>query len=170
MLSIARQSVLLQALGGGEAPSSVFGGEHLLRLFVRLPQLLPMATLPPTAAEVLEAHLKQFIAWMASHQKELFLPSGHYRCAPCKPCCLVTHSSWCSTQQPACGALAVVHRLLSCRRAVVQQHVGALSAPHSGAAMGAPTAAEVVAAVPPRDLPGHASGADMNGNGSDMVA
>ncbi len=77
------ESVLLQALGSGEAPSSVFGGEHLLRLFVRLPQLLPMATLPPTAAEVLEAHLKQFIAWMASHQKELFLPYAGYRFAPC---------------------------------------------------------------------------------------
>ena len=70
---------LLQALSGGLAPSSVFGGEHMLRLFVRLPQLLPMATLPPTAAEVLEAHLKQFIAWMASHQKELFLPLTAYR-------------------------------------------------------------------------------------------
>ena len=69
----------VQALSDGTAPSSVFGGEHLLRLLVRLPQLLPMATLPPTAAEVLETHLKQFVTWMASHHKELFLPLSGYR-------------------------------------------------------------------------------------------
>lgn len=138
VFSLSRRGIalgcsLLQALDGGEAPSSVFGGEHLLRLFVRLPQLLPMAMLPPTAAEVLEAHLKQFIAWMASHQKELFLPSAGYRAA-------------------------------------VPQHAGALPALHSGAAVGAPAGAEVVGAFAPPDRPGHASGANMNGNGSDMVA
>jgi hypothetical protein len=29
------------ALGGGALPSSVYGAEHLLRLFVKLPELLP---------------------------------------------------------------------------------------------------------------------------------
>jgi hypothetical protein len=30
-----------QALAAGQAPSAVYGAEHLLRLFVKLPELLP---------------------------------------------------------------------------------------------------------------------------------
>ena len=54
---------------------------------------------------------------------------------------------------------------------MVNQHPGALSSLHAGTAVGAPTAsAEVTAALPAPERSGHASGADMNGNGSNMVS
>jgi hypothetical protein len=37
----------LQALAGGKPASDVYGGEHLVRLLVKLPELLPVATMGP---------------------------------------------------------------------------------------------------------------------------
>lgn len=39
-------SVCLQVQAAGKAPSSMYGSEHLLRLLVKLPELLPMSSLP----------------------------------------------------------------------------------------------------------------------------
>ena len=130
---LSARSLLLQALNGGKVASSVFGAEHLLRLFVRLPQLLPMTTLPPTAANVLEAHLQTFVAWMASRHKELFLPQSAHKAT-------VVH------QQPA--ALGSLHGASVLSTATV--------------------ASEAMAGLPATEGSGHASGADLNGDGSDM--
>jgi hypothetical protein len=40
-VSAAAAAAALQALAAGQAPSAVYGAEHLLRLFVKLPELLP---------------------------------------------------------------------------------------------------------------------------------
>ena len=123
----------MQALDGGKVASSVFGAEHLLRLFVRLPQLLPMTTLPPTAAAVLETHLQQFVAWMASRHKELFLPQSAHKAT------------------------------------VVHQPPAALGSLHGVSAVSIVTAvSEVVPSSAVADGSGNASGADMNGDGSDL--
>ncbi len=42
-------------------PSSVYGVEHLLRLFVRLPSFLSRAQLPGTHVQVLHVYLKDFL-------------------------------------------------------------------------------------------------------------
>jgi hypothetical protein len=132
-LVIQRPCTLPQAFHGGRAASSVFGAEHLLRLFVRLPQLLPMTTLPPTAATVLETHLQQFVAWMGSRHKELFLPQAAYKATVVLP-------------QPA-----------------------ALGSLYGASALSTATAAsDPVAGLQAADRSGNASGADMNGDGSDM--
>ncbi len=38
--------IYLQVQAAGKAPSSMYGSEHLLRLLVKLPELLPMSSLP----------------------------------------------------------------------------------------------------------------------------
>ena len=110
----------------------MFGAEHLLRLFVRLPQLLPMTTLPPTAATVLETHLQQLVAWMASRHKELFLPQAAHKAT-------VVH------QPPAV--------------------LGSLDG--ASAISTATPASDAVAGFQAANRSGNASGADMNGDGSD---
>jgi MRG len=46
MLLCMRERDRLQVQAAGKAPSSMYGGEHLLRLLVKLPELLPMTSLP----------------------------------------------------------------------------------------------------------------------------
>jgi len=57
-----------QALAGGLAPSGLFGGEHLLRLLLRLPALLPTGGLAPAALASIEAGLAHFARFLARCQ------------------------------------------------------------------------------------------------------
>lgn len=43
------------------SPSSVYGAEHLLRLFVKLPQFLSQSQLPPTHSQLLLHHLRDIL-------------------------------------------------------------------------------------------------------------
>ncbi|GAA6001761.1 hypothetical protein JCM10207_002303 [Rhodosporidiobolus poonsookiae] len=54
--------------------SSLYGGEHLLRLFVNLPELLAHTALDPESMSVLKENMVQFLQWMDLNRKVLFLP------------------------------------------------------------------------------------------------
>ena len=45
-------------------PSAVYGAEHLLRLFVKLPELLPVADMDANAAKVVQVKLTEVLRWM----------------------------------------------------------------------------------------------------------
>ena len=51
----------------------------MLRLFARLPQILAMTSLKPTDMVHLESQLAVFVAYMAKHHRELFLPAAAYK-------------------------------------------------------------------------------------------
>ena len=57
----------MQALAGGLVPSSLYGGEHLLRLLQRLPALLPTGGLAPAALASIEAGLAHFLKFLLRH-------------------------------------------------------------------------------------------------------
>ena len=42
-------------------PSSIYGAEHLLRLFVRLPQFLYQASIPPPLIQLLYHHFREIL-------------------------------------------------------------------------------------------------------------
>ncbi|GAA5832288.1 hypothetical protein JCM11251_004308 [Rhodosporidiobolus azoricus] len=63
-----------QLQGTDKQMSSVYGGEHLLRLFVNLPELLAHTTLDPESMAVLKENMVQFLQWMDLNRKVLFLP------------------------------------------------------------------------------------------------
>ncbi|GAA5857196.1 hypothetical protein JCM8547_009364 [Rhodosporidiobolus lusitaniae] len=60
--------------GTDKQMSSVYGGEHLLRLFVNLPELLAHTTLDPESMGVLKENMVQFLQWMDLNRKVLFVP------------------------------------------------------------------------------------------------
>lgn len=65
------------ALSGGALPSSVYGAEHLLRLLVRLPELLPSApALSQEHADLLRDRLDGFVAFVQANFDRLLLPPG----------------------------------------------------------------------------------------------
>ena len=45
---------ILQALAQGAVPSSIYGAEHLLRLFVQLPKLVPLGSVSSEAQGIME--------------------------------------------------------------------------------------------------------------------
>ncbi|KAK9846588.1 hypothetical protein WJX81_007200 [Elliptochloris bilobata] len=61
-----------EALAGGLVPSSLYGGEHLLRLLQRLPALLPTGSLAPAALASIEAGLAHFLKFLLRHQGDFF--------------------------------------------------------------------------------------------------
>ena len=66
--------MLSQALADASVPSSIFGGEHLLRLLVKLPELIPPSTMLPETYAALDARLLDFIKFLQRHQSQFFLP------------------------------------------------------------------------------------------------
>ncbi|KAK4332377.1 Chromatin modification-related protein EAF3 [Rhodotorula toruloides] len=60
--------------GSNKGMSSVYGGEHLLRLFVNLPELLAHTSLDPESMAVLKDNIQQFLQWMDLNRRVLFLP------------------------------------------------------------------------------------------------
>ena len=62
-----------QALADGTTPASVYGGEHLLRLLIRLPELLPTAQMPGDEQAGLEARLAAFVEFLAQNKAHFFL-------------------------------------------------------------------------------------------------
>ena len=67
--------------GGDEGkkmePSAVYGAEHLLRLFVKLPELLPLRDMDAAAAKAVQAKLTEFVRWMQRNASAHFV-SGEY--------------------------------------------------------------------------------------------
>ena len=50
--------------GTDKAPSEVYGAEHLLRLFVKLPELLPLGDMDAAAGRALQVKLTEFLRWL----------------------------------------------------------------------------------------------------------
>eukprot|EP00775_Hariotina_reticulata_P008142 gene8142-biopygen10003 len=66
-----------QVLAAGAAPSGVYGAEHLLRLFVKLPELLPHTGVPEEQLQLLVARLDDVMAFMQT-RTNLFEPVASY--------------------------------------------------------------------------------------------
>ncbi len=65
-----------QVLAGGSTPASLYGGEHLLRLLIRLPDLLPTAQMSGDEQAGLEARLAAFVAFLRQNAGDFFLAAG----------------------------------------------------------------------------------------------
>ena len=63
----------LKAQDPDTAMSDVYGAEHLLRLFVRLPYLLAQTDLDETEMAQLQQKLVDLLKWLQKHQQQLFL-------------------------------------------------------------------------------------------------
>ncbi|KAL3514417.1 hypothetical protein ACH5RR_027134 [Cinchona calisaya] len=55
------------------APSAIYGAEHLLRLFVKLPDILHNADIEETSLGELQQHLVDFIKFLHKNQSSFFL-------------------------------------------------------------------------------------------------
>ncbi|XP_047479444.1 putative male-specific lethal-3 protein-like 2 [Penaeus chinensis] len=58
-------------------PSLIYGPLHLLRLFVKLPEILFRMNLPEIKRRIIIKHLELFLEYVSSHSDELFMES-HY--------------------------------------------------------------------------------------------
>eukprot|EP00058_Branchiostoma_floridae_P027379 XP_002612870.1 hypothetical protein BRAFLDRAFT_129977 [Branchiostoma floridae] len=62
---------------GQNSPSLIYGAQHLLRLFVKLPELLGKMHLPEVKSKILCYHLQLFLKYLADHRDDL-LPATAY--------------------------------------------------------------------------------------------
>lgn len=54
----------VQVLAAGQAPSAVYGAEHLLRLIVKLPELLPHTGATEEALQLLISRVEDLLTYM----------------------------------------------------------------------------------------------------------
>ncbi|KAK4751451.1 hypothetical protein SAY87_004933 [Trapa incisa] len=64
-----------EAVRGQVLPSSVYGAEHLLRLFVKLPELLFHVNIEEETMTELQQHLVDFLRFMQKNQSSFFMPA-----------------------------------------------------------------------------------------------
>ncbi|KAJ7525269.1 hypothetical protein O6H91_17G043500 [Diphasiastrum complanatum] len=57
------------------SPSSIYGAEHLLRLFVKLPDLLAYTNMEEEALNVLQQKLADFLRFLQKNQSSFFVSS-----------------------------------------------------------------------------------------------
>lgn len=65
-------------LKGGDVPSSIYGAEHLMRLFLKLPELLPVESSTEEQYRFLQASLHEILEFLQEHYSEFFLPTSEY--------------------------------------------------------------------------------------------
>lgn len=66
-----------KVLTEGTVPSTLYGGEHLLRLCAKMPDLVPISSAPSEGYAALEEQLAAFAAFLARHQQEFFTATYH---------------------------------------------------------------------------------------------
>ncbi|KAJ4701689.1 MRG family protein, putative isoform 1 [Melia azedarach] len=66
-----------EAVAADVSPSTVYGAEHLLRLFVKLPELLVHAKIEEETLMLLQQKLVDFLKFLQKHQSAFFLASYH---------------------------------------------------------------------------------------------
>ncbi|KAI9223097.1 MRG-domain-containing protein [Blastocladiella britannica] len=54
--------------------SELYGGEHLLRLFVELPRLMTLSKVDEDTADLINKRFHDFLRWFDRHQAQLLLP------------------------------------------------------------------------------------------------
>eukprot|EP00879_Flechtneria_rotunda_P019936 GHRR01020955.1.p1 GENE.GHRR01020955.1~~GHRR01020955.1.p1 ORF type:complete len:233 (+),score=96.42 GHRR01020955.1:983-1681(+) len=67
-----------QVLASGQAPSAVYGAEHLLRLFVKLPELLPITGAAEEQLQLLVQRMEDLLTFLQIHILKLFVPVSDY--------------------------------------------------------------------------------------------
>jgi len=67
-----------EVLADGVVPSSLYGGEHLLRLCAKFPYLVPIAATPSESYDHLQQQLATFVDFLSKHKSSFFLPIGKY--------------------------------------------------------------------------------------------
>ncbi len=65
-------------LADGRIPSTMYGAEHFLRLFIKLPELLPASSLAEDQVALLAARVEDVLRFMQLKQQQLFLPQEQY--------------------------------------------------------------------------------------------
>ena len=68
----------MQVLADGIVPSSLYGGEHLLRLCAKFPYLVPLSGSPAEGYDHLQQQLATFVGFLSKHKSSFFLPVGKY--------------------------------------------------------------------------------------------
>mmetsp|Transcript_2256 Transcript_2256/g.4529 ORF Transcript_2256/g.4529 Transcript_2256/m.4529 type:complete len:293 (-) Transcript_2256:180-1058(-) len=61
------------ALKESPPPSEVYGAEHLLRLFIKLPELLPYKSMEETTVRGLEKRMAEVVSWLQKNESRLFV-------------------------------------------------------------------------------------------------
>lgn len=67
-----RQFRLVKEAQKGAEPHTYYGAEHLLRLFVKMPELLARSTLPQAHASILVSKLAEMLKFIMSKKAEYF--------------------------------------------------------------------------------------------------
>ncbi len=77
----------MQSVAPGTCPCDVFGGEHLVRLLVKLPELVPVAHMSPAHILALEARLHELMGMMCElkNQGKFFSTAEEYKPNPHAP-------------------------------------------------------------------------------------
>lgn len=65
-------------IADGTLPSSVYGAEHLLRLFVKLPEYLPIAGSTEEQYRLLQDKLHEVLDYLNDKSAEFFVPTNEY--------------------------------------------------------------------------------------------
>ncbi|KAK1556047.1 hypothetical protein Q3G72_034992 [Acer saccharum] len=65
------------AVAVGHSPSTIYGVEHLLRLFVKLPELLDHIKIEEETLEELQQKLVEFLKFLQKNQSAFFLSTYH---------------------------------------------------------------------------------------------
>lgn len=65
-------------LKDGDVPSSVYGAEHLMRLFLKLPELLPVESSTEEQYRFLQTSLHEMLEFLQANYSEFFLPTSEY--------------------------------------------------------------------------------------------
>ena len=121
----------------GDSPSSIYGGEHLLRLFLKLPELLPIENSTEEQYRLLQTKLHELLEFLADHRADFFLPTSSYIKA-------IGPSTHTAAPQPAAAAPP------STAPASATQPAAPEDAASAGAAAAAPTPGAVkLASQPP---------------------
>ena len=65
-------------IADGVLPSSVYGAEHLLRLFVKLPEYLPVVGMTEDQFKLLQGKLHEILDWLKERMPEYFSRAEEY--------------------------------------------------------------------------------------------
>lgn len=67
-----------QVLAAGQAPSAVYGAEHLLRLIAKLPELLPHTGASDEALQLLGQRVEDLLTYLQIQAERIFMASSGY--------------------------------------------------------------------------------------------
>lgn len=68
-----------RALANGKMPCAVYGVEHLMRLFWKLPELLPTADMPQDQIVTLQTRLDGILSFIRANEKKFFISEKDYK-------------------------------------------------------------------------------------------